>query len=100
MHDFLTNAMGHKNLSLATVFSDSDDDDDMSFKKKPAAKVEKDEPASKFMKGGSDDEVTSLFETSRFSRVISSKLLFFPQHIYIDKRKRKFFTQKITLFIG
>ncbi|CAN7985158.1 unnamed protein product, partial [Ixodes hexagonus] len=35
---------------------DSDDDDDTSFKKKPAAKLEKDEPASKFTKAGSDDE--------------------------------------------
>lgn len=35
---------------------DSDADDDMSFKKKAVPKAERDEPKSKFMKGGSDDE--------------------------------------------
>lgn len=35
---------------------DSDADDDMTFKKKPASKIEKEDAKSKFIKGGSDDE--------------------------------------------
>lgn len=35
---------------------DSDVDDDMTFKKKPASKIEKEDAKSKFTKGGSDEE--------------------------------------------